>query len=99
MEDWGDDTDRRNPQGSEINLTQCHYAHHKIPHGPVWQQTRAPEVTINTNKIPRRIADNGKDSSRWTIYYNEAKLATAAVTFQTGMRENPGLNVLTDQRL
>jgi len=93
MEDWGDNADRRKPQGSEINLTQCHSAHHKIPHGPVWQHTRAPEVTINTNKTPGRIADIGKDFSRWTMHYNEAKLATEAVTFQTCMREIPGLNL------
>jgi hypothetical protein len=91
MQDWGDDAERRNPRGLEINLTQCHSTHHKTSHGPVWQRTRAPEVMINTHKAPGRTVDNGKDSSRWTIHYNEAKVATAAVTFQTCVRENSGL--------
>ena len=28
---WCNDTDKRKPKSSEINLSQCHFVHHNLP--------------------------------------------------------------------
>jgi hypothetical protein len=40
---WND-IDRGQPKNSEINLSQCHFVHHKTTHGPTWARTGATEA-------------------------------------------------------
>ena len=43
MEDWCSDPDRRIPNNSDRNLSQCHFPQ-KVPQGLAWDRTRLSAV-------------------------------------------------------